>query len=139
MRLNGYNKICLQQSLIQIGLPLLIVKAQAKNLCFLLDTGSNINVLDRRVAEFFQLSGGTAKQRQFGIDGELQTTDIVELTFSLEEQEYKANFSVMDLSSAFGKVEEESGIQIHGLLGCSFMEQQKWILDFENLILRFPL
>ena len=123
----------------QVGIPLLIVQAQAKNLCFLLDTGSNVNVLDRRVAEFFQLSGGTAKQRQFGIDGELQTTDVVELAFSLEEQEYKANFSVMDLSSAFGKVEEESGIQIHGLLGCSFMEQQKWILDFENLILRFPL
>ena len=90
----------------QIGLPLLIVKAQAQNLCFLLDTGSNINVLDRRVAEFFQLSGGTAKQRQFGIDGELRTTDVVELAFSLEEQEYKANFSVMDLSSAIGKVEE---------------------------------
>ena len=122
----------------QVGLPLLIVKAQAKNLCFLLDTGSNINVLDRRVAEFFQLSGGTAKQRQFGIDGELQTTDVVELAFSLEEQEYKANFSVMDLSSAFGKVEEESGIQIHGLLGCSFMEQQKWILDFERLCLYTP-
>lgn len=122
----------------QIGLPLLIVKAQAKNLCFLLDTGSNINVLDRRVAEFFQLSGGTDKQRQFGIDGELQTTDVVELDFSLEEQEYKANFSVMDLSSAFGKVEEESGIQIHGLLGCSFMEQQKWILDFEKLCLYTP-
>lgn len=136
---NMHHNHFFQYSLSQTGLPLLIVKAQAKNLCFLLDTGSNINVLDRRVAEFFQLSGGTAKQRQFGIDGELQTTDIVELAFSLEEQEYKANFSVMDLSSAFGKVEEESGIQIHGLLGCSFMEQQKWILDFENLILRFPL
>ena len=134
--------MCIRQlpmiGLLQTGLPLLIVKAQAKNLCFLLDTGSNINVLDRRVAEFFQLSGGTAKQRQFGIDGELQTTDVVELAFSLEEQEYKANFSVMDLSSAFGKVEEESGIQIHGLLGCSFMEQQKWILDFEKLCLFTP-
>ena len=125
-------------TLSKTGLPLLIVQAQAKNLCFLLDTGSNINVLDRRVAEFFQLSGGTDKQRQFGIDGELQTTDVVELDFSLEEQEYKANFSVMDLSSAFGKVEEESGIQIHGLLGCSFMEQQKWILDFEKLCLFTP-
>ena len=69
------------------GLPLLIVKAQAKNLCFLLDTGSNINVLDKRVAEFFQLSGGTAQQQQFGIDGTLQTTDVVEMTFSLEERE----------------------------------------------------
>ena len=108
MRLNENNKILLQQSLIQVGLPLLIVKAQAKNLCFLLDTGSNINVLDKRVAEFFQLSGGTAQQQQFGIDGTLQTTDVVEMTFSLEEREYKADFSVMDLSSAFGKVEEES-------------------------------
>ena len=119
----------------QVGLPLLIVKAQAKHLCFLLDTGSNINVLDKRVAEFFQLSGRTTQQQQFGIDGTLQTTEVVEMTFSLEEREYKADFSVMDLSSAFGKVEDETGIQIHGLLGCSFMEQQKWILDFENLTL----
>ena len=122
----------------QIGLPLLIVKAQAKNLCFLLDMGSNINVLDKRVVEFFQLSSGTAQQHQFGIDGTLRTTNVVEMTFSLEEREYKAAFSVMDLSSAFGKVEEESGIQIHGLLGCSFMEQQKWVLDFEKLCLSIP-
>ena len=119
----------------QVGLPLLIVKAQAKHLCFLLDTGSNINVLDKRVAEFFQLSGRTTQQQQFGIDGTLRTTNVVEMIFSLEEREYKADFSVMDLSSAFGKVEDETGIQIHGLLGCSFMEQQKWILDFENLTL----
>ena len=124
--------------MIRIGLPFIIIKAQAKNLCFLLDTGSNINVLDRRVAEFFQLSSGTVQRQQFGIDGTLQTTDVVKLTFSLEEREYKADFSVMDLSSAFGKVEEESGIQIHGLLGCSFMEQQKWVLDFEKLCLSIP-
>lgn len=132
------KKISLQQCLIRIGLPFIIIKAQAKNLCFLLDTGSNINILDKKVAEFFQLSGGTAQQQQFGIDGTLQTTDVVKLTFSLEEREYKADFSVMDLSSAFGKVEEESGIQIHGLLGCSFMEQQKWVLDFEKLCLSIP-
>lgn len=139
MKLIEYNKILLQKSLTQVGLPLILVKAQAQYLCFLLDTGSNINVLDKRVAEFFQLSGGTVQQQQFGIDGTLQITDVVKLTFSLEEREYKANFSVMDLSSAFGKVEEESGIQIHGLLGCSFMEQQKWVLDFENLALCLPL
>ena len=133
-----YRKVSLQQSLIHLGLPLILIKAQAKNLCFLLDTGSNINVLDRRVAEFFQLSSGTAQQQQFGIDGTLRTTNVVEMTFSLEEREYKAAFSVMDLSSAFGKVEEESGIQIHGLLGCSFMERQKWVLDFEKLCLFTP-
>ena len=138
MKLIEYNKILLQKSLTQVGLPLILVKAQAQYLCFLLDTGSNINVLDKKVAEFFQLSGGTAQQQQFGIDGTLQTTDVVKLTFSLEEREYKADFSVMDLSSAFGKVEEESGIQIHGLLGCSFMEQQNWVLDFEKLCLSIP-
>ena len=88
--------ISLQVSIFKVGLPLLIVKAQAKNLCFLLDTGSNINVLDKRVAEFFQLSGGTAQQQQFGIDGELRTSNIVEFSFFLEEREYKADFSVMD-------------------------------------------
>ena len=29
-------------------------------------------------------------------------------------------------------------LQIHGLLGCSFMEQQKWVLDFEKLCLSIP-
>ena len=130
--------VSLNSILSKLGLPLLIVKPQAKNLCFLLDTGSNINVLDKKVAEFFQLSSGTVQRQQFGIDGTLQITDVVEMTFSLEEREYKAAFSVMDLSSAFGKVEEESGIQIHGLLGCSFMEQQKWVLDFEKLCLSIP-
>ena len=130
--------VSLNSILSKFGLPLLIVKAQAKNLCFLLDTGSNINALDKRVVEFFQLSKGTAQQQQFGIDGTLRTTNVVEMTFSLEEREYKADFSVMDLSSAFGKVEEESGIQIHGLLGCSFMDQQKWVLDFEKLCLSIP-
>ena len=130
--------VSLNSILSKLGLPLLIVKAQAKNLCFLLDTGSNINVLDKKVAEFFQLSSGTVQRQQFGIDGTLQITDVVEMTFSLEEREYKAAFSVMDLSSAFGKLEEESGIQIHGLLGCSFIEQQKWVLDFEKLCLSIP-
>ena len=85
-----------------LDIPLLIVKAQAKNLCFLLDTGSNINVLDKRVAEFFQLSGGTAQQQQFGIDGELRTSNIVEFSFFLEDREYKSYFWVIDLSSAVG-------------------------------------
>ena len=105
--------IPLRFSLSKIGLPVILIKAQAKNLCLLLDTGSNINILDRRVAEFFQLSASPIRQKQFGIDGTLQTSAVVELAFSLEEREYKADFSVMDLSSAFGKVEEESGIQIH--------------------------
>lgn len=132
----GYRRIKFRANI--AGLPIIFANAQAKNLCFLLDTGSNINVLDKRVAEFFQLPISVNKQQQFGIDGTLQISDIVELAFSLEEREYKADFSVMDLSSAFGKVEEESGIQIHGLLGCSFMEQQKWILDFEKLCLLTP-
>lgn len=130
--------VSLHFNISKTGIPIILVKAQAKNLCFLLDTGSNINVLDRRVSEFFQLSQSTIRQKQFGIDGTLQTSAVVELTFSLEEREYKANFSVMDLSSAFGKVEAESGIQIHGLLGCSFMEHQKWVLDFEKLCLFIP-
>ena len=58
--------------------------------------------------------------------------------YKLNEHEYTSSFSVLDLSNAFGKVEEESGIQIHGLLGCSFMEQHKWVLDFEKLCLYTP-
>ena len=62
MRLNENNKILLQQSLIQVGLPLLIVKAQAKNLCFLFDTRQTV-----RARTYTKNSAAGIWQRNFFI------------------------------------------------------------------------
>lgn len=68
-----------------------------------------------------------------GIDGTRQKVDMVILLFNFEGYTYKPKFCVQPLSDAFKGIEEDSGIQVHGLLGTDFLIENKWILDFKEL------
>ena len=77
------------------------------NVCFIIDTGATNNTLFRFVYEF-----------NFG------------------GEDYTSSFSVLDATDAVMTVQEESGIQIHGVLGTSFFVENKWIIDFKNCVVR---
>lgn len=71
-----------------------------------------------------------------GIEGEEKNVELVETTLSFEDKETTTEFSVMDATKAVIYVQQESGIQIHGILGIPFLTQNKWILDFNKLTLQ---
>ena len=52
-----------------------------------------------------------------------------------EGQVYKPRFCVRPLLDAFKSIEDESGIQVHGLLGTDFLLENQWIVDFRTLTL----
>jgi len=121
-----------------LGLPLIAVEMNDKNICFLLDSGATLNLLDKRVHDYFSKyklndAMATTKISNFGIDGIETEVTRVELNFKFEKCLFKAKFSIFDSSTAFDKVEEESGIQIHGILGNEFLLENEWILDFQKL------
>ena len=68
-----------------------------------------------------------------GIDGEYKETHIIEATFNFEGIDYTSTFSVFDGSDATRQVQEETGVQIHGILSTDFLVKNKWILDFDKL------
>ena len=45
---------------------------------------------------------------------------------------------IMDATSAMAQVQEETGIQIHGILGIQFLLEHKWIIDFEKRTVSCP-
>ena len=51
-----------------------------------------------------------------------------------KNQEFEEEFSIADLDKAFRIVREESGVQIHGILGSRFFEKYKYVLDFKDYI-----
>ena len=117
------------------GLPLIVIEINQQNLCFLLDTGSNKNLIDQRVYEFFKEQVETVGSSTIlGLEGNKLDTLIINLSFNFENHSYSTNFNVIDSSSAFGAIEKESDIQIHGILGNEFFIENEWVLDFEKLM-----
>lgn len=117
------------------GLPLIVTSGKLKNLCFLIDTGATHNSFFSFVYEHFKdefkLLDGTI--RTMGIEGHYKETPIIEATFNFEGRDYTSTFSVLDASEAIKQVQDETGIQIHGVLGVQFLIENKWIIDFEQM------
>ena len=117
------------------GLPLII---SSDNLCFLIDTGSTHNTLFGFVYEHFKDRFKVLEERCniIGIDGVQHEAPTIEATFNFEGMNYTSSFAVLDASEAVMQVQEETGVQIHGVLGTQFLVENKWIVDFDKLIVR---
>lgn len=120
------------------GLPLIITSGKLKNLCFLIDTGSTHNILFSYVYEHFSDEFKILNNTQniMGIEGEYKETPIVEGTFNFEGKDYTSTFSVFNATNAVVQVEEETGVQIHGILGIQFLIENKWVINFDKNIIK---
>ena len=119
------------------GLPLIITSGKLKNLCFLIDTGATSNVLFSYVYEHFKEEFKTLNEKQniMGIEGHYKQTPIIEATFNFEGNDYTSTFSVLEASEAVTQVQEETGVQIHGILSTDFLIKNKWIINFDKLVI----
>lgn len=118
----------------QTKLPIIVVEIENKHLCFILDTGSTCCLIDSNVVEYFKdIITPVGNYCISGIDGTRYKVDVIILPFNFEGYTYKTKFCVQPLSDAFKGIEEESGIQVHGLLGTDFLIDNKWMIDFKEL------
>ena len=125
-------------SISKVQLPLIIVKVQEKYICFILDTGSTCSLIDSTVVEYFKdIVEPVGDYYINGIEGSKHKVDMITLPFIFEGQMYKPKFCVKPLLDAFKSIEDESGIQVHALLGTDFLLENKWIIDFEKLKLMY--
>lgn len=130
----------LRWGLQKTGLPLIVTTCTddagtVRNMCFLIDTGSTNNILFSFVYEHFQKSFKSLDEQGsvMGFEGQQYETPQIETTFNFEGQSYTSVFSVLDVSDGMKHVQEESGVQIHGVLGIHFLVDYEWIIDFNEL------
>lgn len=118
----------------QTRLPTIMVGIGGKHLCFILDTGSTCSLIDSDVVEYFRdMVEPIGDYCISGLEGTKHKVDMITLPFNFEGYTYKTIFCVQPLLNAFKGIEDESGIQVHGLLGTDFLIENKWILDFKEL------
>ena len=74
--------------------------------------------------------------RQAIEEGNYKEYPTIEATFTFEGIDYTSNFTVLDATNAVTQLQEETGVQIHGILSTDFLVRNKWILDFDKLTIK---
>ena len=118
----------------KLSMPLLDVKIANLKLTFLIDTGATNNVIAsfvyEQIKEAFVLSD--ENNRIMGVEGNYMETPIVEAIVNIAENSIRTEFNVVNMDDAVIKLQNETGLQLHGLLGIPFLVDNKCILDFKN-------
>lgn len=131
-------RIDLKYGLNKVGLPL-IVTSNTPNLCFLIDTGATHNVIFsfviKKLGDNIIITGEGAKIS--GIAGSEYDTRTLFLHLQIDDKEMPVEFQMIEAIEIVRKVQEETGIQIHGILGVPFLDEYNCIIDFTEQLLKF--
>lgn len=101
---------------------------------FLLDTGSNVSLIDEGVLKHLKHEEDSSEVELFGLDGIERTGKCVVSYLTYEDVSYKAQFFVTNLAPTFYRIKQEHGVTLHGILGSDFFKAYKYVLDFNKLI-----
>ena len=117
------------------NIPIASFQQGDKDIVFLLDTGSDNNVINQDALEFIEHKMHDNEGRVTTLSGVNGTTEVqhCSIKFSSEEEAYEADFLVADLSEAFGSISKSHCINIHGILGSKFLRSHNVVLDFKTL------
>lgn len=119
------------------GMPIIEVKIQGKPHKFMLDSGANINVLDK--AAFDALDDSSIEKLEskgFTTASGDSTDDVFKanIDFKHKQRKFNETFEILDMSGPFGSIAAKDGVTIQGILGSHFFKTHRWTIDFENLI-----
>lgn len=128
------SEISFREAMDLAELPVITFYNGDRKINFLLDTGSNISYLNKSIVSSLVVGLTGEESNIIGIEGNKVNCKICKMIIKRKNQEFEEEFSIADLDKAFRTVKEESGVQIHGILGSRFFEKYKYVLDFKDYI-----
>lgn len=128
------SEISFREAMDLAELPVITFYNGDRKINFLLDTGSNTSYLNKSIVSSLVVESTGEESNIIGIEGNKVNCKICKMIIRRKNQEFEEEFSIADLDKAFRIVKEESGVQIHGILGSRFFEKYKYVLDFKDYI-----
>lgn len=128
------SKISFKEAMDLVELPIVTFNNKGQKLNFLLDTGSNMSLINESLLPNLSYEMTDEEGDTMGIDGNKLTHQYCLMDISYKSQVFNERFSILDLTDAFNVIKQEDGVQLHGILGNRFFETYKYVLDFKDLI-----
>ena len=133
IRKRNNSKISFKEAMDLVELPVVTFYNGDTKLNFLLDTGSNVSYINSSIIPLLVHEKTDKEMNTIGIEGNKVSNQFCKMSVTYKNQVFEEEFSIADLDEAFGIVKQESGVQIHGILGSKFFERYKYVLDFKEL------
>lgn len=131
---NRTNKLSFKESIDSLTIPIVTLFNNDKAFNFVVDTGANYSVINAEYLKLFDakiLKGITGKV--YGINGDPQDVYYARIQLSQYNDNFVEEFQVFDIQSMCDNLKEENGVEIAGILGSSFFQRYKFIIDFNEL------
>jgi len=137
--LKNQAKFSFSKTFKKTGTPIVTLKdRKGKSFNFLVDTGSNLSHLklgvvqsmaDADKVKLVDKDGNEMPHQTITTaNGEVVPDEYYRVTLFNGEKMFTEIFEVFDVSGAF----DDWGIEIHGILGNTFFEEYKYVIDFKN-------
>lgn len=118
-----------------VGMPVVTFYQGDKKFHFILDTGANDCIIDSNILHKIKHTKGNVEATVTGIDGnETEGGGICAITLSFQGQNYAYVYQIQNLKGIFDSIKKETGVTLHGIIGSSFFNKFKYVLDFDKLI-----
>lgn len=134
VRNRNNSRISFKESMDLTELPVATFNCNRKKLNFLLDTGSNLSYINSSILSLLDHEIIDRESSVIGFEGNEVSTGSCKIAVAYKKKKFEEEFNIADLDAAFKVVKQESGVQLHGILGSRFFEKYKYIIDFKNLI-----
>lgn len=119
-------------SLNKIGLPMIQLEIMGQLRWFIVDTGSNFNLIRADMMELYVSNLPVIGLFSVsGIGGHSEEGIAYEIPYSLDGKRFSDQFSVVT-ERTFQPIEEVYGVKICGVVGTSFMLFHRFIIDLSE-------
>lgn len=126
-------RMSFRETLDLTDIPIVTFKCGEKKLNFLLDTGASDSIINKSVTNDIKHSPTGVRNTIYGSDGNKEEVDITSIDITYRDKTYSEKFYVKDLDAAFSNLKSDLGVNLHGILGSSFFQKYRYIIDFEEL------
>ncbi len=116
------------------NIPITTFRQGDKELNFIIDTGSDDNVINRNALKEIQYEMVDHDGTLAGVGGVFKV-EACSISFQYGEDDFTAKFLIADhLQQAFDNIRKAHAIPLHGMLGSNFLKENNIVLDFNNMI-----
>lgn len=130
---NSFLSFSLAKGFTSPNIPIATFYQGNKELNFIIDTGSDDNVISKEALKDIQYEKIDHKGTISGIGG-IYEVEGCNITFQHEGESFTGMFIISDnLKEAFDNIRKCHAIPLHGMLGSKFLKKNDIVLDFKNL------
>ena len=129
------HKMSFMEGLNLTGLPVVTMVNNGKKLNFVLDTGSVHSLINKSVIPHIEYNETEYVATLSGIDNiTREEENAIEIPLQYKGKITRSIFVVTELSACFDEIKKETGVQLHGLLGSDFFVENRYIIDYNEMV-----